>query len=146
MNQVVNDNHSLSSRLSILFNLWISVRNQWIYDFHIFITSLCICRTFCFLRFNWVIVSRYENNWGAVYFRLFPGWLIFKSPVIRRSRVLHCGLAVWKLHWFSMKRFAVSSWKYSIFFLSICQANRGRRERHSQLATYSQYSFACLSI
>ena len=54
--QVVNDNHSLSSRLSIHFNsLWISTRSQLdsVYLPHVF-----------FLRFNWAIVSRYEIKSG----------------------------------------------------------------------------------
>ena len=54
--QVVNDNHSSSSRLSIHFNsLWISTRSQLdsVYLPHVF-----------FLRFNWAIVSRYEIKSG----------------------------------------------------------------------------------
>ena len=78
VNQVVNDDHSLSSRLSIPFNIWISVRNQWMYDFLLFIiTSLCICRTFVFfIVTEQYIVSRYEISWGL---RLWSVWYSNRS-------------------------------------------------------------------
>ena len=132
VNQVVNDNISLSSRLSVPFNLWISVRNQWI---------LCISRTFCFLRFNWAIVSRYEINWGPRLFSFFYGVIDIQIAVICRSRML-----AWQSeNYTDFPWNALLNPPESILSSFSRFAKRiGERERHSRLVTYSQYSFRLL--